>query len=757
MLLFQNLACPGSCRRVLMCFAIFGASSIWIGSLASAQSPPDWPVWRGPLSDGVSVEKNLPDGWKINSKYEGENLLWRKPEFASRSTPVAYAGNLYVVCRDKPETTQEGEKVVCIDAATGDLKWEHIHNVYLSDAPAERVGWSSVAADAESGNIYWLGLGCLFKCLNAESGELVWEHSMSEEYGMLSTYGGRTNFPVVFEDLVIISGVMTGWGDWAVPAHRYVAFDKYTGAAVWRLSTALRPEDTTYSTPVFTVINGQAVMVIGAGDGAIYGVQPRTGKVLWKYQASTRGINTTPLVVDGIVYTGHAEQNFADTSILGSIFAFDASQSGDITEDKLLWKINERAIGRSSPIKVGNRIYAIEDGGSLLVIDAATGEVIQDKKIGRVMFGSPIYGDGKIYACDNTGRFSVLRPTDDGVEVVSQTQLPRRAGEDEEVYGSPIIYRGKIYLPTTGALYCIGKADQQPEFDPIPEQPVETPVAKDQQIAQLQLAPVEMILAPGQRAKMQLRAYNANGQYLKLLGHDEAEWSFQGEGSVSEDMVFAAPSTDKAVTVLITAKIGEMSSTSRVRVIPPLPWSFDFSDKKVPETWIGASYRHVPKVLDGEDVLAKITTIPKGTRSQSWMGWTVLHDYTVEADFRGTEANGRMPDMGLINQRYTLDLQGSQKLEIRSWTSRLELRFAKSVPFSWQVDTWYRMKFRSETGSDGVTLKGKVWPRDEQEPDAWTIEATDTTPNRQGSPGMFGNAQAAEFYIDNVRVYANAD
>jgi hypothetical protein len=68
-----------------------------------------------------------------------------------------------------------------------------------------------------------------------------------------------------------------------------------------------------------------------------------------------------------------------------------------------------------------------------------------------------------------------------------------------------------------------------------------------------------------------------------------------------------------------------------------LPWKFDFSDDKVPPVWIGADYRHKPAPLDGEKGLVKISTIPKGTRSQSWMGWTNLHDYTIQADFKGTE------------------------------------------------------------------------------------------------------------------------
>ena len=49
------------------------------------------------------------------------------------------------------------------------------------------------------------------------------------------------------------------------------------------------------------------------------------------------------------------------------------------------------------------------------------------------------------------------------------------------------------------------------------------------------------------------------------------------------------------------------------------------------------------------------------------------------------------------------------------------------------------MKFRAETQGDKATLKGKVWPRDEKEPDAWTIEVTDDVPNLVGSPGLFGD------------------
>ncbi|MGN6546918.1 MAG: outer membrane protein assembly factor BamB family protein [Aureliella sp.] len=714
-----------------------------LAGVARAADPLDWPVWRGPEMNGISREKGLPDKWSP----KGENLLWMKPEYATRCTPIVLNGKIYFVCRSEPETTKEGEKTVCLDAKTGETIWESVHNVFLSDAPAERVGWSSPVGDPVTGNIYVLGLGCQFQCLDGQTGKVLWEHSMSEEYGMLSTYGGRTNFPVVFEDLVIISGIMTQYGENALPAHRFVAFDKRTGAAVWFASTRPRPEDTTYSTPVFTVFNGQAAMVVGAGDGAVYAFKPRTGEIIWKYQASGRGLNVPPVIVDNIVYMGHGEKNTANPNILGAVFAFDGRAQGEIKEEDLLWKIPKKTVSWSSPLVIGDRVYFIEDGAQMLIVDRSSGKLIGEKKLGRNMRGSPLYVDGKIYVGENAGNFWILKPSDKGVEEVSRVRL-----NNEEILSSPVVSHGRIYLTTSKGLYCIGKEGVEPSADPIPPQPQETPRDQDRDVAHLQIAPVEAMLAPDQSAAYQVRGYNKNGQFLKLV---DAQFSVEGPGTIDGKGNFKAAADAKHQVVHITAKSGELTSVARARVIPPLPWKFDFNDKQVPPTWIGAAYRHQPKEFEGEQMLVKISTIPKGTRSQSWMGWPQLHDYTIQADFYAPGEQADRPDMGLIDQRYTLDLMGKDQLQLRSWTSRLELRFAKTIDFPWKAKQWYTMKFQAENNDSGVTLRGKVWPRGEQEPADWSIEATDETPNKHGSPGLFGNATSAEFYIDNVSVTPN--
>jgi len=100
-------------------------------------------------------------------------------------------------------------------------------------------------------------------------------------------------------------------------------------------------------------------------------------------------------------------------------------------------------------------------------------------------------------------------------------------------------------------------------------------------------------------------------------------------------------------------------------------------------------------------------------------------------------------------------LMGVQQLQLRSWTSRLELRFAKTVPFAWEAGKWYTIKLRADNANGQVMLKGKVWLRGTPEPSTWTIEAADATPNVTGSPGLFGNSTSGEFYIDNVLVTPN--
>ncbi len=63
------------------------------------------------------------------------------------------------------------------------------------------------------------------------------------------------------------------------------------------------------------------------------------------------------------------------------------------------------------------------------------------------------------------------------------------------------------------------------------------------------------------------------------------------------------------------------------------------------------------------------------------------------------------------------------------------------------------MKLRVDNRPDGTALvRGKVWPKGEAEPQAWTIEKTDTIPHLEGSPGIYADG-ISEVYFDNLTVY----
>jgi outer membrane protein assembly factor BamB len=235
------------CVSLLLCLA---------ASVAADDDPRDWTYWRGPESNGISRETGLIDDWDPKGG-PNSNVAWSRDDLGGRSTPIVMNGKLYTVVRADPGTPREGEKVVCVDAATGVTIWENRFNVWLSDVPDTRVGWSSCVGDPETGNVYALGVCGLFQCIDGETGERIWGMPLHEQFGLLSTYGGRTNFPVICEDLVIISAIVIGWGDMAKPAHRFLAFDKLTGDVVWFRGTTPLPYDTTYSSPTITVLQGQ--------------------------------------------------------------------------------------------------------------------------------------------------------------------------------------------------------------------------------------------------------------------------------------------------------------------------------------------------------------------------------------------------------------------------------------------------------------------------------------------------------------------
>lgn len=127
--------------------AVVAASMAGAGSARAT----DWPDWRGPMQDRHYAGPPLVTSFDPE---KGTNVLWKNDEAGGISTPVIIGGRIFTLVRHKPGTKQEAEKVLCLDAKTGEKLWENVFNVYLSDAPAERVGWSAIVADPASNTVF---------------------------------------------------------------------------------------------------------------------------------------------------------------------------------------------------------------------------------------------------------------------------------------------------------------------------------------------------------------------------------------------------------------------------------------------------------------------------------------------------------------------------------------------------------------------------------------------------------------------------
>ena len=204
-------------------------------------------------------------------------------------------------------------------------------------------------------------------------GKVFWERSLGEDFGLLTTHGGRTVSPIIDGDLVIVSGVTFQWGQHGRGAHRFMAFDKKTGETIWVSAPGGRPYDTTYAPPIIANVNGTRLLIQGASDGVVHAIKPQTGEPVWKYEISKRGLNTGVVVHGTTAILTHSEENL-DSSEMGMMVAVDAAAKGEIKKEQIKWSIYGWQGGFSSPVIDGDRLYHIDNGANIAAFDVNTGK-----------------------------------------------------------------------------------------------------------------------------------------------------------------------------------------------------------------------------------------------------------------------------------------------------------------------------------------------------------------------------------------------
>ena len=747
-------------NRRLARLLLLGLASAFIAQLNLGQSAnaQDWANWRGPEQNGISRDTNLPETWSLNPK---KNVVWDS-KVGGRATPVILNGKVYLNSRttddvnDAEEKIHAREQVTCWDLKTGEIFWRDEFNVFQTDIPAPRVGWASMCGDPETGNVYVHSVSGILRCYSGD-GEKVWEISLAEEYGKMSGYGGRTQTPIIDEDRLIVSFLAANWGESKGPGplHYYYAFNKKDGSLQWVSAPGKKPVDTNYSVPAVGVVKGQRMLVGGNCNGHVYAMNARTGKPIWEFKMSMRGLNETPVIVGDKVYISHGEDNIDNTEF-GRVQCIDATGTGDVTDTHSVWRVDGIKAGYSALLENDGILYIVADIGKLYAFDANDGSELWSHSLGTVGKGSPVFADGKIYATEVNGNVWILKPSREKCEVLSHVEMSSEVytGMDE-IYASPAIADGRIVLVTRDRTLCIAN-DESPGVAGTAK-PFASETDPGTEVDLVQLRPFETIVEPGSSTSFEVHTFDANGRLIKKFPAESLEICASLAGFKAEGATLVAPSTESHFAGTVSTKIGDKTAVARVRMFNPAKvWKWDLNDLKppvgVPEGWLRAHIKLKPFDLDGEKV-AKVTggKEAKGRPShQVALGFPEMKNYEVQADVRLTEKRRQLASIGLSCQRYNLIMVGNtSKLEILSWAPHK--RMGKSIKFRSDPDVWYTMKMKVDV-TDGVAkVYGKVWKRSEAEPAEWTIEQTDPHANEIGSPGLYVYA-LADCYFDNVIV-----
>lgn len=766
----------------------------------------DWIHWRGPGQNGLSTETGIPAGFGVNAVGQN-NLVWRS-NVGGRSAPLVMNGNLYLISASGAGLT-EGERVVCLKEATGEPVWEKKFNVFHTDIVSSRLGWTSLTADPASGTVYCHGTQGNVAAFDAKTGDIKWLRNLTEEFGRITGYGGRISSPIFDGGLVIVGFVNSSWGTHARGGNRYYAFDAKTGEVVWvsEVSSATRTmKGTYYSNPVIAVIGGQRLLVTGGADGAVHAMKVRTGEVVWSHPIAVNIVNPSPVVDGSLVYISHGEENIGGGPI-GKVICLDASQVNPKTKQpKVVWETKRIQIatgssrqgvrfGLSSPALAGGILYLPDDAGELYAFDAKTGACHWTHKFGTVSRGAPLVVDGKLYVFDVNAKLTALKlKGKEEPEILAEIPFRSTTGAGfVETHGTPIAVNGRLYFSTREFTYCIGA--EKPTFGSVGSAAAatETPFNENAAPASLRIFPAELTTAPGQTVNFSVKFLDANGREVKAPADAKIEWSLpqppaptpmgaqppalngtlKADGAAASVEIAKVPSQQGYVGV----KVGSLVATmARIRVAPQVPYTNDF--EKVPENvapggWVNANGKFfVKKLDDGNKVLAKVNTDsrPPFARANAFITATTSKAYSIECDILGTKVRNQFPDMGLVNSRYLMVLDGKpdpnfnekKTLRLISWEARL--RVNKAIEFDWKPDVWYSAKLVIEPTAKGADIKGKVWEKGQAEPTAWTIEFSDPMPNLEGAASLYGyvtnmqtlpngtTAPGSEIHYDNLKI-----
>ncbi len=421
-------------------FAILTATG---GALAAPAS--DWPQYRGPNRDDVSLETGLLKEWPkggpaVRWTYEGAGVGY--------SPPSVVGDRLYVT-----GGREDKEFLIALDlksAKDGAVKEAWVAEI----GPTFRWkgnSWSagpSAAPTVEGELIFALGGNGDLVCVDT-AGKEKWRTNLPKDLGgQVNPIGGGpknlgwgfTGSPLVDGDNLIVA--VGG------PKGTLAAIDKKTGRVAWR-STELT-DQAAYTSPMPANFGSVKQYVVLTNQG-LAGIAAKDGKLLWSHRRKppygTEVINT-PVIHDAHIFTTVAAGN-------GDCELVKVEKDGDVFNVSRVYSNKNLMNHHGNVVLVGKHVYGYGSGWTCL--DFKSGEVAWSERQ-KFPSGAVTFADGHLYCyAENDGSAALVEASPTGWKETGRFKLPKASKQRQpqgKVWTPPVVANGQLFLRDQELLFC---------------------------------------------------------------------------------------------------------------------------------------------------------------------------------------------------------------------------------------------------------------------------------------------------------------
>ncbi len=365
----------------------------------------DWPQWRGPHRDGISRETDWADAGRTDD-------LWRTNIGLGHSS-FAIAGERFYTLGYSEE--RQLDTVYCLDAETGAELWTHSYPCEIWNKG--HTGGTLTTPSVDGDVVYTSNREGRLFCLDAATGDVRWQRHVGEEFGLTPYIYGFAASPLVLDDMIVMN------------VDRTMAFDKTTGEVLWQTEQLYgrafsTPVDFEFKgQPHLAVFIGVGLVVLDRAAGSELArfpwarnseTDPATpivmGDRIFISAGYEDGCALVELGEEGLtsLWESRVMRTKVGTCVLINehLYGFDESMLKCIDlEGREQWRVS--GLGMGSLAAAGNRLIVMSSRGELIVADA-TPEAFQERSRVKILDGgeywsTPVLSGGRIFCRNSDG------------------------------------------------------------------------------------------------------------------------------------------------------------------------------------------------------------------------------------------------------------------------------------------------------------------------------------------------------------------